>query len=55
MGEKREKKWEEELCNRIAQMEEGDSAIRPMARRDYVTAGVITVFCLCAVVWGAWL
>ena len=50
-----ERKWEEELCNRIAQMEEGDSEIKPMTQKDYIVAGVITVFCLCAVVLGAWL
>lgn len=48
-------KWEEELCNRIEQMKEGDSEIRPMTGKDYIVAGVITVFCLCVVVLGAWL
>ena len=50
-----ERKWKEELCNRIAQMEEGDSEIRSMTQKDYIVAGVITVFCLCAVILGAWL
>lgn len=49
------KEQEEELCKRIAQMEEGDSGIKPMTRRDYMVAGMITLFCLCAVILGAWL
>lgn len=48
-----EEKLEAELCDRLGHMEHGDSTIKPMAKRDYIIAGVVVVFCLCAVVWGA--
>lgn len=48
-----EEKLETELCDRLVHMEHGDSTIKPMAKRDYIIAGVVVVFCLCAVLLGA--
>lgn len=48
-----EENWESALCDRLEHMENGDSLIKPMEKNDYIIAGVIVAFCLCAVVFGA--
>lgn len=50
-----EKQWEEELVRRIENLEESNQKVSRMTRRDYITAGIIVVVCLCAVVAGAFI
>lgn len=50
-----EKQWEEELVRRIENLEESNKKVNRMTRRDYITAGIIVVACLVAVVAGAFI
>lgn len=50
-----EKAFEEELEERIAQVEKGVTGVRPMKKRDYVEVAVIALVCLAGIVAGAFL
>lgn len=46
--------WEKDLENRIAVMEQEQSAKR-MTKRDYVVVGILCAVCLVAIILGAFI
>lgn len=50
-----EKQWETELVERINQIDQNNSGIKRMTKKDYIIAGVIVIICFCVVVAGAFI
>lgn len=50
-----EEQWETELVERINQIDQNNSSIKRMTKRDYIIAGVIVIICVCVVVAGAFI
>lgn len=50
-----EEQWETELVERINQIDQNNSNIKRMTKRDYIIAGVIVIICVCVVVAGAFI
>ena len=48
-------KWEQELINRIDQIEENSRDIKSMTKKDIIVATVITAVCLLLVIVGAYI
>lgn len=51
----RSQEFEQELEERIAQVEKGVAEVRPMRKRDYMEVAVIAFVCLAGIVAGAFL
>lgn len=47
------RRMDEELTRRIDEIEETIANVKPMTKKDYIVASVITVVCLIIVVAGA--
>lgn len=50
-----EEQWETELVERINQIDQNNSNIKRMTKKDYIIAGVIVIICFCVAVAGAFI